>query len=254
MKCLILAAGYATRLYPLTKDMPKPLLEVSGKTILEHILIKVESVVEIDGIYIITNDRFYKHFNEWISEYKSSKKIIVINDGTRSNETRLGAVADIQYAVDKESIKDELMVLAGDNLFDFELIDFVKYYRIKRSDCITTHEINDAERLKRTGIIEVDNSMRVVSFEEKPKKPKSNLAAPPFYIYSEKTLPLIKKYLEEGNNPDAPGNFIPWLIGRRNVYAFKFDGMRYDIGTLDSYREIQKVFTSMKSSTEELTT
>lgn len=243
MKCIILAAGYATRLYPLTKDRPKPLLEVAGKSILEHILIKVEKVTEIDKVYIVTNDRFYGHFKKWVKEYKSSKDIKVINDGTTTNENRLGAIADIQYVVDTEDLNDELMILAGDNLFDFELTDFVEFYKEVGADCITTHEINDVKRIKRTGVIEVDDRMRVVSFEEKPQEPKSNLAVPPFYIYRQKTIPLIKNYIEEGNNPDAPGNFIPWLIGKRDVYAYKFNGMRYDIGTLESYRKVQELFS-----------
>lgn len=244
MKCVILAAGYATRLYPLTKDRPKPLLEVAGKPILEHILGKVEKVEGIDKVYIVTNDRFYKHFIDWTGKYSSSKEIKVMNDGTTTNENRLGAIADIQYVIEKEDLDDELMVLAGDNLFEFELTDFVEFYKEVGADCITTHEINDVERLKRTGVIEVDCCMKVISFEEKPKEPKSNLAVPPFYLYRMDTVPLIKKYLDEGNNPDAPGNFIPWLIKRKKVYAYKFSGMRYDIGTPESYRKVQELFSS----------
>lgn len=242
MKCIILAAGYATRLYPLTKDKPKPLLEVAGKTILEHIFIKAEKIIDIDKIYIVTNQRFYKNFLDWTCQYSSSKEIKVINDGTTSNENRLGAIADIQYVVEKEHLNDELLVLAGDNLFDFELTDFIKFFRIIKTDCITTHEIEDIESLKSTGVIKVDENMKVISFAEKPKVPASNLAVPPFYLYRQDTIPLIKKYIEEGNNTDAPGNFIPWLIGKKDVHAYKFTGMRYDIGTLESYLKVQQLF------------
>ena len=242
MKCIILAAGYATRLYPLTKNKPKPLLDVAGKPILEHILEKVSKVTDINEVFIVTNDRFYSCFIEWEKGYRFPDKIHIVNDGTTTNENRLGAIADLQYTVDKMGIDDEIMVLAGDNLFDFELYDFVKFYRRKAADCISAHEINDVERLKRTGVVEVDRKWKVVSFEEKPENPKTNLAVPPFYIYKKETLPLISEYLKEGNNPDAPGNFIPWLIKKKDVYAFKFEGERYDIGTPESYETVIRLY------------
>lgn len=242
MKCIILAAGYATRLYPLTKDKPKPLLDVAGRPILAYILDKIKLVECIDKIIIVTNDRFFSIFCEWSRKFNISKKLTVINDGTTSNDNRLGAVADIQYAIDKMNINDDIMVLAGDNLFDFELTDFVDYYNKVQSDCITTHVIDDIDKLRRTGVIEIDNEGRVLSFEEKPQQPRSNLAVPPFYIYKADTLPLIDKFLKEGNNPDAPGNFIPWLILHKDVYAYRFYGDRYDIGTIDSYDKVQKLF------------
>ncbi|MFA9559299.1 nucleotidyltransferase family protein [Evansella sp. AB-rgal1] len=242
MKCIILAAGYATRLYPLTKNTAKPLLKVAGKSILEHILEKVERVTAVDEVYIVTNEKFFNSFVDWVNEYEYSKNITVINDETTTNDNRLGAIADIQYVIDKAGIDDELMVLAGDNLFDFELTDFVSFYMEMGADSITTHEINEIEEIKRTGVIEVDEDGKVVSFEEKPQHPKSNLAVPPFYIYQKETLPLIKQYIQEGNNPDAPGNFVPWLIQHKNVYAYKFEGQRYDIGTVESYERVQTLF------------
>jgi len=244
MKCIILAAGYATRLYPLTKDKPKPLLEVGNKAILAHILEKVETIDSIDEIFIITNAKFYSIFLKWKQHYKTTRKIQVINDGTSTNESRLGAIADIQYVIEHTGIVDDLMILAGDNLFDFELIDFVEFFKKVRADCITTHEVNDINRLKRTGVVEIDSEGKVLSFEEKPKFPRSNLAVPPFYIYKKETLPLIKRYLAEGNNPDAPGNFIPWLIRLKNVYSYKFTGHRYDIGTLESYNQVKRLYES----------
>ena len=239
MKCIILAAGYATRLYPLTKDKPKALLKVADKTILEHILAKIKKVDIIDEIFLVTNDKFYEVFKEWVAG-NINIDVKVINDGTTSNENRLGAIADLQFVIEKEQINDDIMVLAGDNLFDLELTDFVEFCK---GDCITTHEINDTKRLKNTGVIEINEDGKVIDFEEKPDTPKSNLAVPPFYIYKQKTLPLIKKYLDDGNNPDAPGNFIPWLIERKDVYAYKFEGQRYDIGTIESYQEAQELFS-----------
>ncbi len=240
MKCILLNAGYATRLYPLTKDKPKSLLLVGGKPILEHILKKVEKVDAINEIIIVSNYKFYDQFTEWKEKYKTNKIIKVLNDGTTDNSNRLGAIADIQYAIDYYKINEDILVLAGDNLFDFELTEFYNYYKDINYDCITTHELSDINDLRRTGVIEIDENNKVISFEEKPINPKSNLAVPPFYIYKSSTLPLIKKYLDEGNNPDAPGNFVPWLINHKDVYAYKFSGNRYDIGTLESYELAQK--------------
>ena len=246
MKCILLAAGYATRLYPLTKNKPKSLLEVGGITILEHIVKKIEKIESIDYIYIVSNARFYLQFVEWVEEYNSSKKIKVLNDLTTSNENRLGAIADIKFAIDNENIEDDILVMAGDNIFSFNLKDFESYYRKVGHDCITVHELNNIEELKRTGVVEIDRSSKVVSFEEKPKEPKSSLAVPPFYIYRKDTLELFSKYIEEGNNPDAPGNFIPWLIKHKDVYSFKFKGMRYDIGTPESYEKVKGLFEGMR--------
>ncbi|UOQ86785.1 nucleotidyltransferase family protein [Gracilibacillus salinarum] len=242
MKCIILAAGYATRLYPLTKHKAKPLLEVAGKSILERIMEKVEAVPEIDQLYIVTNDKFAKSFQDWTSHYDGRKPIKVINDRTTSNETRLGAIGDIQYVLEHEGIKDDLLVLAGDNLFDFQLTDFVSFFMEKDSDCISCHALDDLDELKRTGVVEVSTDRRVLSFEEKPNMPKSQLAAPPFYLYRKETLPFFVTYLQEGNNPDAPGHFIPWLIEHKDVFAFQFAGYRYDIGTLESYEKVQRMF------------
>ena len=248
MKCILLAAGYATRLYPLTKSRPKSLLLVGGKTILEHILEKVEKVESIDCIYIVSNGKFYPQFVQWVEKYNSSKVIKVLNDHSTSNENRLGAIGDIKFAIDKENIEDDILVMAGDNLFDFDLRGFEAYYRKVGHDCITVHELNNKEELKKTGVVELDENCRVISFEEKPREPKTNLAVPPFYIYQKSTLPLFSRYLSEGNNPDAPGNFIPWLIKHKDVYAFKFKGRRYDIGTPESYEKVQKEFETNQNS------
>src|SRR5690625_3855178 len=178
MKCIILAAGYATRLYPLTKNTAKPLLEVAGKPILKHILEKVERIDVIDDIYIVTNDKFYSDFVNWVNNNPSEKEITVINDQTTTNDNRLGAIADIQYVIQKEKLAEDVLVLAGDNLFDFELTDFVDFYHTTKADCITTHQLDDVEEIKRTGVVEVNDNKIVTSFEEKPEHPKSNLAVP----------------------------------------------------------------------------
>lgn len=242
MKAIILAAGYATRLYPLTKNKAKPLLEVGGKSILDHVMEKVERVKEIDHVYIVTNNKFAQSFTDWSVDYQGEKPIKVINDQTMSNDDRLGAIADMQYVIETEQIDEDIMVLAGDNLFEFELTDFVEFYQKMKTDCITVHELNDVEELKQTGVVSLDEAHRVTLFEEKPQEPKSNYAVPPFYIYQKDTLPLVKQYLDEKHNPDAPGNFVPWLITKKSVYAYQFEGLRYDIGTLDSFKKAQELF------------
>lgn len=242
MKAIVLAAGYATRLYPLTKDRPKPLLEVAGKTILDYIVEKMDKVTQIDEVIIVTNEKFTIHFEEWARSNSYSKKITVVNDGTLTNDTRLGAIGDIQFVIEQMGIEDDLMVLAGDNLFDFELTDFTAYFNEVGTDCITAyHEEND-DQLKRAGIAELDNDGKVLSFEEKPAQPKSSYCVPAFYLYQKDTLPLFKQYLDEGYDSDAPGHFVPYLIKHKPVHAFLFDGRRYDIGNLESYERAQQIF------------
>lgn len=242
MKCLILAAGYATRLYPLTKTTPKPLLGVAGKCILERLLDKVELVDAVDGVYVVTNARFAPAFQEWADEYQGSKPVSIIDDGTTSNDNRLGAIGDIRFSMRCAGIDDDLMILAGDNLFDFDLRDFVGFFDEIDADVITAYRVEDPALRRRLSIVELDESGRVLSFEEKPQEPKSEWGVPALYIYKRETLGFIERYLDEGNNPDAPGNLIPWLIKQRPVYAFRFAGRWYDIGTPESYQEAQLVF------------
>lgn len=248
MKAVILAAGYATRLYPLTKNFPKPLLEIGGKAIMDHIMEKIERVSLIDGIFVVTNLRFYDHFVNWVKQSGYSKPIQVIDDQTTSNEDRLGAIADLQYVIEQAGLEDDLLILAGDNLFDFEIAEMVHFYQRSGTDIVTAHEIQDANSLRRTGVLQIDSHGKVIDFEEKPEEPKSNLACPPFYIYKQSTIPLIKRYLKEGNNPDAPGNFVPWLIRHKVVHAYKFEGERYDIGTLESYHKARELFANQEKS------
>ncbi len=248
MKAIILAAGYATRLYPLTENQPKPLLEVAGKSILDHIVEKMDRVEIIDEIIIVTNDKFSNHFKKWAETAMYSKKLTVINDGTLTNETRLGAIGDIQFVLDQLAIQDDLMVIAGDNLFDFELTDFVAYFKKVNQDCITAYYEEDVAQLKRAGIVELSENGQVVSFEEKPEIPQSNYCVPAFYIYKKESLALFQQYLTAGHNPDAPGNFIPYLIEKKPVQAYLFEGSRYDIGTLESYKRVQKIFENRVDS------
>ena len=247
MKCVILAAGYATRLYPLTRDFPKSLLEVAGRTILDRILDKVERIPDIDEILVVSNSRFFRHFRGWEERKACGAKISILDDGSTDNDNRLGAVADLAFAVKAGALNADCLVLAGDNLFDFELVDFVSFALARKADCITTHVLEDRKQLSRTGVIEIDKDFRVLSFEEKPKDPKSTYAVPPFYFYRKDTLPLLELFLKEGHDPDAPGNFIPWLLGKRTVFAYLFSGRRYDIGNRESYEAAQKLFSEREA-------
>lgn len=244
MKAIVLAAGYATRLYPLTENQPKPLLEVAGKSILDYIVEKIERVNQIDEVIIVTNDKFAGHFERWAEAADYSKKFTVVNDGTLTNDTRLGAIGDIQFVIEQLNVSDDLMILAGDNLFDFELSDFAAYFEEVGTDCITAYKEEDKAQLQRAGVIELDEKARVLSFEEKPAQPKSNYCVPAFYLYKKETLPLFKQYLADGNNPDAPGHFVPYLIGKNEVHAYLFPGKRYDIGNLESYERAQELFSN----------
>ena len=240
MKCLILAAGYATRLYPLTENFPKPLLKVKEKPILDWLIDDIDKTGKVDEYVIISNDKFYNHFKEYAKT--KSQKITVLNDKTTSNETRLGAVKDIQFAIETLNINEEVLVIAGDNLLDFSLAEFIDYSLSKNTSCIMRYFEESIEKLKKCGVAEIDEKDRVVKLIEKPSEPKSNWACPPFYYYTKETLVLIKKGIESGCGVDAPGSFIAWLCSQTIVHAFKMPGKRYDIGNLESYQKVQKEY------------
>ena len=238
MKCLILAAGYATRLYPLTENFPKPLLTVGEKTILDWLVEDIETAGLVDGYVVISNHRFAEHFNAWAAA--RPEKITVVDDGTDSNETRLGAVRDIQFAVEALALDDDLLVIAGDNLLDFSLTGFIDYALAKDTTCIMRYYEPSIEKLRRTGVAQVDESGLVLSMEEKPAEPKGHWCTPPFYFYKRANVPLVKVGIAAGCGVDAPGSFIAWLCGQTPVHAYEMPGRRYDIGTLESYEEVRR--------------
>ncbi|MBN2413020.1 nucleotidyltransferase family protein [candidate division KSB1 bacterium] len=247
MQAIVLAAGYATRLYPLTEHRPKPLLKIGDKTILEYLLEQFNELQVINKVYIITNDRFYKIFTEWLSANKNSlvcksTDIEIINDGTTSNETRLGAIGDIQFVLDHREIKQDLLVAAGDNVFTTDFKAMLNMFRSRNTDIFLAHPVENIEKLKRSGIMELDRNFRIIGFEEKPPEPKSNYVAPAFYMYKYSTLNLFSDYLTKGNNPDAPGNFTAWLYKRKPVYAYVMKEDYYDIGTLEAYNMVCEIF------------
>lgn len=250
MVAVVLAAGYATRLYPLTLEKPKALLDIGGKPMLDHILDKLQGIGAIRKTVIISNNKFYSQFADWKTAHDTKtggrrhggvmdgRDIIVINDGTDSENTRLGAIGDILFAIESLPIDDDIFVIAGDNFFTHSLAGFYDFFSAARTDCITVKKERDPELLKRVAIALVTPDSLVIDLEEKPLNPKSDLAVYAAYIYRRDTLPLFRVYLEEGNPKDAPGNFPSWLYKRKTVAAYPFTGDCYDIGTVESYRDI----------------
>lgn len=240
MKCLILAAGYATRLYPLTENFPKPLLKVGEKTILDWLIDDIDTIGLVDEYVAISNHKFAHHFDAW-SKTKE-QKITVVDDGTSSNETRLGAVKDIQFAIEKLSIDDDMLVIAGDNVLDFSLTRFIEYAKEKSSSCIMRYFEEKKEKLCKCGVVSIDETDKVLKMVEKPREPESNWCCPPFYYYTKEDAKLVEKGIEDGCGVDAPGSYIAWLCMQSTVYAMEMPGKRYDIGNLESYEQVKKEY------------
>ena len=238
MKCLILAAGYATRLYPLTENFPKPLLKVGNKTILDWLIDDIDGAGLVDEYIVISNHKFAHHFQNWAAE--KQQKVTVVDDGTSSNETRLGAVCDIQFAIDQLGLDDDMLVIAGDNLLDFSLQRFARYAKEKGTSCIMRfYEPNDTKLLK-CGVVTTDQTDRVLRMTEKSPTPETHWCCPPFYYYTKDDARLVKKGIESGCGTDAPGSYIAWLCTQTAVHAMEMPGRRYDIGNLQSYEQVQK--------------
>lgn len=242
MKNIVIAAGYATRLRELTKNFPKPLLKIGSSTILGRMLDDIDKIPEIDEHIIITNHKFAGIFEEWKSGLHYSKPITIVDDGTSTNETRLGAVCDLLFAMEKLSIDDDMLVVAADNLLFFSFQEFVDFAREKGTSCIMCHEQPSIEKLQRTGVVELDADMRVLGMEEKPQVPKSHWAVPPFYIYLKKDLPLVRESVANGCGKDAPGNLAHYMVENTTMHAWPMSAGRFDIGSLDTYYEAVKRF------------
>ncbi len=240
MKCLILAAGYATRLYPLTENFPKPLLKVGDKTILDWLVDDIDLSGEVDEYIVISNHKFAHHFEEWAAT--KPQNITVVDDGTSTNETRLGAVKDIQFAIDTLHLDDDMLVIAGDNVLDFSLTKFVEYAKEKGTSAIMRYyEANDQKLLK-TGVVTIDSDDRILLMTEKSPNPATHWCTPPFYFYTREDARLVQKGIESGCGTDAPGSYIAWLCTQTPVHAMEMPGSRYDIGNLASYEEVQRTY------------
>lgn len=249
MKTIVLAAGYATRLYPLTENFPKPLLEIGKRTILDRLLDDLDTIPEIDGHIVVTNGKFAGIFEAWAAKratrpgaHQASKPIRVLSDGTFTNETRLGAVKDLILAIETCRLDEDLLVVAADNLLDFSFRGFVEAFHEKQTSMIMCHHEPEIRKLQRTGVIAVDAHMRVLEMQEKPEVPVSHWAVPPFYLYRREDLPLIRTALVNGCGADAPGNLAHYLVDRTPIHAWPMPAGRFDIGSLDTYEEAKRKY------------
>jgi len=244
MKVLLLAAGYATRLYPLTLDKPKPLLPVAGKPVIEYIFDLVEPLKEVDEVFIVTNQKFYLAFEKWRKKFPSSKKISVIDDGSASNDDRLGATGDMEFVIEKKNIEDDLVVLAGDNLFKADLSLFIEFAVSKRpSVTIGLYDVKDLILAKKYGIVSIDKFNKIIDFKEKPADPISTLAAMCLYFFPKEKLGIMEEYLKTDTAKDAPGYFLEWLYKRESVFGYVFkDKKWFDIGDKKSLDEADREF------------
>ncbi|MFH1407176.1 MAG: nucleotidyltransferase family protein [Candidatus Omnitrophota bacterium] len=239
MNALILAAGYATRLYPLTIDRPKPLLAVNKRPIVEHIIERVVTLDGLEKIFVVTNRKFFMNFKNWSKNFYCSKPLEIINDKTTQNSTRLGAIGDMALAISEKNIDDDLLVVAGDNLFDFALEEFIEFAK-NNGPAIGAYDLKDIKKAARFGVVSLDESKKITSFQEKPPQPKSSIIALAIYFFPKRTLPYINEYLNSSSKNDAPGYYIDWLSRKESVFGYVFNGTWYDIGDIASYKLARK--------------
>lgn len=240
MKCLILAAGYATRLYPLTENFPKLLLKIGEKTILDWLLDDIHASGKVNEYIVVTNHKFAHHFEAWADS--RTLPITVVDDGTGSNETRLGAVCDIRFAMEQTQLDDDLLIIAGDNVLDFSLTRFIDYTAEKNASCAMRYYEADEKRLTKSGVAELGDDERLLSLEEKPAQPRSHWCTPPFYFYTRDDVKRIPAAIADGCGTDAPGSLVAWMCRHSVMYSMEMPGSRYDIGDLESYEAVKRTY------------
>lgn len=246
MRTVILCAGYGTRLYPLTKDRPKALLSIAGEAVLTHLVRKLEPIDDLGSVCVVSNNLFYKAFSKWHVTLKSKLTITVINDGTKDPEHRLGAIQDLKLGLGDGTLEEDALVLAGDNLFDSDLESFVSYARGKKLGAsVGVYDVRDRTLAQKYGLIKTDLSGKITDFFEKPKDPPTTLASMGIYYLPKESLTYLDRYLEANRNPDAPGYFIAWLAKEIDVFVFRFQGVWFDIGDIDSYRKADQHFQAL---------
>jgi len=246
MKLIILAAGYATRLYPLTLNQPKPLLPVAGKPMLEHVLDNISTIREIDHAYVVTNAKFVTHFEKWAEGYRRPNLnfgFTIVDDQSTDDSNKLGAIGDMHLVLTQHKINEDVIVVGGDNLFSHDLGGFGDYCRQQNAPVTGVYDVGDLEQIKKYNAIEIDENSRISYFEEKPKEPKSTLTGIALYFYPKSTLPLIHEYIAAGNNPDQPGRLVQWLYPRVPFYVWKVPGLWFDIGSIETLEEANHVFS-----------
>ena len=248
MKLLILAAGYATRLYPLTLTQSKPLLPVAGKPMVDHVLDSLAGLPGLDRVLIVTNNKFAPHFQQWAEAHRAKMPQLdftVINDGSTSDADKLGAIGDIQFVLDREKIDDDLVVVAGDNLFSQPLSEFGAFCKRHDEVVLGVHDVGSLDEARKYGVVDVDANDRVTSFVEKPSDPPSTMIGIALYYYPRRCLGLVRQYVAEGNNPDQPGRLIQWIYPRQPVLSWRIPGIWYDIGSKETLEEANRLFARL---------
>lgn len=248
MKLIILAAGYATRLYPLTLTKPKPLLDVAGKAMMEHVIDNLAGIPEIDHAYVVTNGKFATHFSEWVEAYKHPRlhfDFTVVDDRSTDDSNKLGAIGDTHLVMTKHHVDDDIIVVGGDNLFSDDLSNFGEYCRRRNAPVLGVYDVGDLEEIKKYNSIEIDKDGRITYFEEKPALPKSTLTGIALYYYPRECLPLIQQYIAEGNNPDQPGRLVQWMYSRIPFYTWQVPGLWFDVGSKETLAKAHEVFSDI---------
>jgi len=250
MKVIILAAGYATRLHPLTLDTPKPLLLVAGQPMINHVLEHVLPIGGIDRVIVVTNARFAEQFQAWADDYPTSHKVgklafTIVNDGSTEDANKLGAIGDIHFVLKNQKLDDDVIVVAGDNLFSQSLETFGRMAREKRTPLLALYDVGNLEAVKQYNSIAVGKDGRITAFEEKPTEPKSTLTGIALYFYPRHVLPFIRQYIAEGNNPDQPGRLVQWLYPKMPMLTWRVPGLWFDIGSKEALEEANRVFASL---------
>jgi len=246
VKVIILAAGYATRLYPLTRSQPKPLLSVAGKPMIEYVLDNLSPIGGLERIYVVTNAKFDQHFEKWADEYRRTKAKLdftIVNDGSTDDSNKLGAIGDLHLVLTRERINDDIIVVAGDNLFSEPLTEFGRFCRAKESPVLAVYDVKELEQIKKYNAITLSADGRITFFEEKPKEPTSTVTGIALYFYPRSSLPMIHRYVAEGNNPDQPGRLIQWLYPKVPVFTWKVPGLWFDIGSIETLEEANEIFS-----------
>ena len=249
MKVIILAGGYAKSLWPLTKNTPKPLLKVGGKAIIDYILEKIEIIKDIDSIIISTNKKFKEPFKVWIKNHKFKEKVKLIIEPTTTEGKKLGTIGGLSYVINHTKIDEDLLIIGGDNIFEFNLQNFIDYYKDNKSPIIALYDMKSKQKvMNKYGVCVLGKQNKIIEFQEKPAKPKSSLISTACYIFPREDVKLIDRYLKEGNNPDAMGFFITWLINNKDVYGWTFKENWFDIGSLDELERAKKVYKKSRKN------
>jgi len=246
MKAVILAGGYARRMWPLTKNRPKHLLPVAGRPMLDYVMDSLESIPDLEEIFLSTNMRFQGQFKKYLDGVNTKKRLRLFIEDTRSEEEKLGSVGALGYLIRESGLDDNLLVIGGDNIFGFEMTDFIEYFYSKKANTIALYDLGNREKARLYGVVHIDDDNRIIDFHEKPADPQSTLVSTACYAFTRKGVRSILRYLEEGNDPDKMGHFIEWLYRHDDVYGFVFTGVWFDIGSLESYEAADRYFSSLK--------